>query len=203
MFILVQYEGEVMMCFVRQFMNELQENWILIDDGGNNNVVKFNMSNVRPRLTLSWYQLRDFYDLKGTCPIWMHFMEDSVFNISIYNSDCKEIYVPGDPLQYIYKSDDDADDFYNELPKIIDSFCLNVDSMNLPQLQSFPPSVILNSTIENDGSSVSETNGVVAIAELKTCQEIYGASGQEVDAANDEVINDVFCCCSIPKCWRN
>lgn len=152
----------------------------MIDDGGNSNVVKFNMSEVRPRLTRGWYKLRECYDLQGTCTIWLHLMEDCVFNISIYNSDCKEISVLGAPLCDIYISDDE--DFYIELPKFATSHILNDEPVILSQAESLSAYVQLKNEKELDGANDLEIHGVAASVKLK--------NEQEVDGANDQVIND-------------
>lgn len=169
-----QNEGEVMLEFVRQFKDELKENWLLIDDGGCTNVVKFNMSVVRPRLTHGWKQLRKDYYLRGTCTIWMHLIEDCVFNMYIFNSEGKELYVPGAPLRDIYKSDDDDDDeFYSNLRQSLSSESSLLDH------------------IEGDGYISAQSSGVVATTDLTNGQQLDVEGGQEVSdvVAADNVVD--------------
>ncbi|XP_057421962.1 uncharacterized protein LOC130715847 [Lotus japonicus] len=131
------------------------------------------MSVVRPRLTHGWKQLRKDYYLRGTCTIWMHLIEDCVFNMYIFNSEGKELYVPGAPLRDIYKSDDDDDEFYSNLRQSLSSESSLLDH------------------IECDGYISAQSSGVVATTDLTIRQQLDVEGGQEVPdvVAADNVVD--------------
>lgn len=94
MHLLSQQYGEVEKEFAEKFKNELGPMWTFIDYHGNRFMVTYNRDANKPLLTDGWSSLWLFYGLTGDHAVWLRYVGDSTFQVTVFKKPSTPISFP-------------------------------------------------------------------------------------------------------------
>jgi hypothetical protein len=71
--------------FIAEFFNELDEQWVLIDENENQHIVVFNQILTMPYITFCWESLGIYYEINDYGLISFTYLGESKFHIHVFH----------------------------------------------------------------------------------------------------------------------
>jgi len=81
--------------FAMEFDVELGSTWRLIDAKENKHQVSYNKNIEDPRMNVGWNGLRSFYGLTGDHSLYLRYLGESIFEVTIWTCPCSRLSTSG------------------------------------------------------------------------------------------------------------